>query len=73
MPNNVPKMAREEGLEKYLDATKGFHNDLGYKEFVEQYDNPNIAVTLMATNFDVSRPTIYDWIDLHEKESTRNA
>lgn len=56
----------KDGLRYKLDGTKGLHNGYGYDDFDknvgDDIDNPKIDKANLARMFDVTRPTIYDWL-----------
>lgn len=58
---------RELGLQKYLDGTKGLHNDLGYDDLVgmvKQLDTPDMSKARIARAFGVERQTLYTWLEM---------
>lgn len=55
----------ELGVEDYLNATKGLHNSKGFKEFEKVMQAPKPNITEAADDFNVTRPTFYEWIKLY--------
>lgn len=54
---------QELGLEQYLDVTKGLHNGKGFKDLVG-FVKDDSQIAFIARQFGVSRPTVYEWIEL---------
>jgi hypothetical protein len=56
----------KDGLRYKLDGTKGLHNGYGYDDFDqmvgEDIERPKVDKANLARIFDVTRPTIYDWL-----------
>lgn len=58
---------RELGLQKYLDGTRGLHNDLGYDDLVtmvRQLDTPDMTKARIARAFGIERGTLYTWLEM---------
>ena len=70
-PSYVPPKIEDMGLKKYLNLTKREHRDLGYEDFVTRIEY-GVSKVRMAFDFNVSPITISRWIDIHEKEITKN-
>lgn len=64
----MPGKLEEMGLEDYLNATKGLHNGNGFKEFEKLLTKvPPENRSVIADKFNVTRPTVYEWIKLYDK------
>jgi helix-turn-helix protein len=67
-----PTSIEKEGLKNYLDRTASIHHGKGYADFVEIISSDlNYTKRQIAKIFNVTRPTIYDWIALFEKEQSK--
>ena len=73
MPRHVnpPKTIEEQGLAFYLNEQAAIHNGYGYAEFVKRFELGEER-SVMARAFNVSRPTIYNWVRLYRKLANTN-
>lgn len=64
----MPSKLEQMGLVDYLDGTKGLHNGNGFKEFEQLITTvPPANRSLIAERFNVTRPTVYEWLKLYDK------
>lgn len=62
----MPGKLEELGLEDYLNGTKGLHSGKGFKDFVAMMEKETPRSEI-ADKFNVTRPTVYEWIKLFDK------
>lgn len=65
-PNKISTI----GLKAHLNGTKVAHNNKGFKDFLDFYQN-RTSIVDMAKEFGVHRLTMMKWVDLHEFEKGR--
>lgn len=64
----MPVKLEDMNLKEYLNATKGLHNGNGFKEFERMLTKePPEKRVLIAEKFNVTRPTVYEWIKRYDK------
>jgi len=74
MSRYIPKRPKieEVGLRKWLDESKDEHNGHGYDRFVEMLGSDlNFTKPQIATEFGVTKDTIYQWLAIHEREAAK--
>lgn len=72
MPIKRPSI-EDVGLTVWLNNTRDIHNGFGYVDFVKMTTSPDeygerIPKSRIARRFNVDRQTIYNWIDIYNKE-----
>lgn len=73
-----PHNLRVMGLKRHLEATKGDHNGLGYKDFIHYVEYRDavgdpLPVTKLARLFSVTWITMEKWITVHKEEAAKGA
>jgi transposase-like protein len=56
----------EDTIDVQLDRSARLHNGLKYRDFCARIDL-KVSIQQIATDFGVSRQTIYDWISKHKR------